>query len=624
MVDDSYTESVIASSEYRGALIAFVGLLIATVWLFEPVLFSNGMGSDSRIIIGDPQTDAVRGAWGFDHLNTSLLMGQLPWDTSRLNFPTGVELMVLPLASGMLLSILALLDPLVAWNLSLMVLILASSTAIAWLARTMTDCWPVGMLAGLMLMGQPMIHHALADGTAEHLALWALPLLIGAAWIALSEQSPKWGVATGVLSIAVALDSPYQALYALVLGLIVLPTAVRVVNGRERDLMKSVGAMVLAGTIGVLLVFYLYGRFTAGVVEEQDTALLQRSNATDMRLWWRYMESSTTLRDPTRPPTIIPSIMIVGSLLASIMGGKKALPWVVAGLVMLGLSFGLRTETTTHLSEWLGSPAGALGSLALGINEWFYTLPIAEQLRFPRRWLVPASMALSVAAAIGLASFFQRYLREQWMQWIAVTILGATALSIGVSTSKVHNSFPMHALPDVEFATHLEEDSRDGAVMLLPVIRELPPGATRANLPVFARLGTELASADDLYLQMLHRRSMVSYPSLQTLTASAQDVDVQRIMRDWSDLSDGKSTNRGIPPSAFDPGASPERNRGLRKLRDAGLLWLVVDLGAYDNEGIDHLRTQLGSAIASETQFDEGDGILLIELLPGTSSEGNN
>jgi hypothetical protein len=117
---------------------------------------------------------------------------------------------------------------------------------------------------------------------------------------------------------------------------------------------------------------------------------------------------------------------------------------------------------------------------------------------------------------------------------------------------------------------------------------------------------------------------MVSYPSLQTLTASAQDVDVQRIMRDWSDLSDGKSTNRGIPPSAFDPGASPERNRGLRKLRDAGLLWLVVDLGAYDNEGIDHLRTQLGSAIASETQFDEGDGILLIELLPGTSSEGNN
>ncbi len=621
-VPDRYTALVNHSSTHRGALLALAGLFLGVLWLFKPGLVADdGLFSlGAKAIVGDPRTDAIRGAWGFDHLTASLAAGDLPWATQRINFPSGAELMVLPLASGLLLSVFSALDPLLAWNLSIMALILMSGFALAWLTHVMTDCWPVGLMAGLMLMSQPMLHHAIADGTAEHIALWALPLFIGSAWLALSEQSPKWGVLAGALSIAVALDSPYQALYALVLGVIVLPFAIRLVHGRERDLVKSVGAMVIAGSIGIAVVIYLYGRFTSGVVDEQDNALLQRTNATDMRLWWRHFGFTTTLRDPTRPPTLIPTAVLSTSLVLGVFGGRKAAPWIVAGVLTLGLSFGLRTETVEHLSLWLGSPASMLGDLIMHMNQTFYSLPIAEQLRFPRRWLLPCSMALGVAASIGLASLFQRHMRSQWKQWVTSATLGAAMLAVGVGSSKVHNSFPMHTLPSVEFAEALANSDRDGAMMQLPVTRKLPPGATRDSLPVFAHLGSELASADDLYLQILHRRPIVSFPSLQTLSAGDQDVDIRRIMRDWSDLSDGKLTDRGIPPSAFDSGADFERKRGLRKLREAGLMWIVIDLGAYDDQGLTLLRSQIGNAIANETRYDEGDGVLVLELLPGIST----
>ena len=50
---------------------------------------------------------------------------------------------------------------------------------------------------------------AIADGTPEHLSLWAIPLLLGMTWKAF-KKSPKWGVGAGFMAILVALDSPYH------------------------------------------------------------------------------------------------------------------------------------------------------------------------------------------------------------------------------------------------------------------------------------------------------------------------------------------------------------------------------------------------------------------------------
>ena len=602
------------NSKTHGLLYAALALLLLTLWMFNPVLDQL-----TTHLIGDPQTDTIRGAWGLHHLHESIFAFQSPWDTTRINFPEGAQILVLPLASGFLLSPLGWLGPGIAWNLTMIILVLASGVATAWLTKVMSDGWIPGVVAGTAVMAQPMLHQAIADGTAEHVALWAVPLFIGATWIALHEQSPRWGIGAGLFSIVVALDSPYHGLYALVIGVFVLPWAVRLVRGRERDFLLALTAMIVAAGVGISFVLYLYGRFEGGPIDGPGIATLQKTNATDLRLWWRHLSPMAENRDISRPPTLIPTPMLMGSLILGLVGGRKSWPWLLAGLLMIGLSFGLRPRTAELLSAWLGSPMGTLTELAMTINEWVYGLPIAGEIRFPRRWLVPAGIALSTGAGIGLQTIFLRWVRSKVAQMIIGGCLAVAILSTGMSVSRLHHPFPAHQLESVEFTTAIAESDNSGPVLLLPAFRSVEAGATREELPVFANLDQNLASADDLYLQLRHQQSMVSYPSLQTLMAHEEAPSVQRLLRDWSDLSHTKLGSRGIPPSAIDGGAQVERDQGLRVLRQAGLRWIAIDLGAYDKEGLTHLLAQLDTKIETTQTFDEGDGVMLLRVRPPPS-----
>jgi hypothetical protein len=602
------------NSNAHGLLYATLALLLLTLWMFSPVLDEL-----TTHLIGDPQTDTIRGAWGLNHLHESIFALQNPWDTTRINFPEGAQIMVLPLASGSLLSPLGWLGPGLAWNLTMMLLVLASGVTTAWLTKVMSDGWIPGVVAGSAVMAQPMLHQAIADGTAEHVALWAVPLFIGATWIALHEQSPRWGIGAGLFSIVVALDSPYHGLYALIIGLFVLPWALRLVRGRERDLFLALTAMFIAAGVGISFVMYLYGRFESGPIDGPDIATLQKTNATDLRLWWRHLSPLSDARDISRPPTLIPTPLLMGSLILGLIGGRKSWPWMIVGLLMVGLSFGLRPRTAELLGAWLGSPVGSLSELAITINQWIYGLPIAGEIRFPRRWLVPAGIALSIGAGIGLQSIFLRWVRSKLAQVVIGGFLAASILSIGMNVSRLHHPFPAHELESAEFATTIAEADHSGPILLLPAFRSVEAGATREELPVFANLDQNLASADDLYLQLLHQQSMVSYPSLQTLMAHEEAPSVQRLLRDWSDLSHTKIGARGIPPSAIDSGAQVERDRGLRILRQAGLRWIAIDLGAYDDEGLAHLKAQLENKIETTQSFEEGDGVMLLAIRPPPS-----
>ncbi len=589
-------------------------MLGLTLWILYPSL-----GTLNTHIIGDPKTDAIRGAWGLQHLFQTLSHLELPWDSNRVNFPVGARLLVLPLASGILLAPLGLVGPTLAWNLTIIFLVATSGFTVAWLTRTLTDRWLPGLLSGAVVISQPMFHHAIVDGTAEHVAIWAIPAFIGTAWLALSEQSPRWGIIAGLLSIVVALDSPYHGIYALVIGLFVLPFALKTVRGRERDLSIALAAMMVAGGLGVAFIVYLYGQFGGSSTDSPSVAKLQQSNATDLRLWWHYIGSTSTLRDSTRPPTLIPAGILIGTLLLSLLGKKRSLPWLLSGLLMIGFSFGLETRTPANLTAWVGEPFGWLSSTAIGLNEWVYTLPVVGDIRFPRRWLVPAAMSLSIGASIGLSTIFSRWLRPTWVQTIVTGVLSIIVVMNGLKTSRLHTEFPKHKLPTIEFTKSLSEDPMDGGVLLLPAVRSVAAGATRDQLPIFSNLHPNLASADDLYLQTQHQRPMVSFPSLQTLAAREQDPNVARLLRDWSDLSHPKTSRRAIPPSAIDPGAQVERSKGLKILRAAGLRWIAVDLGSYEEQGIKHLVDQLGNTISNQESFDEGDGVLLITIRPITS-----
>ena len=593
------------------ALWATLAIAALTAWVLQP-----GLATIETQIFGDAQTDALRGAWGFSHVSRSLASGELPWESTLVNFPTGAHLLVLPLASGILLSPLGVLDPVLAWNIDLFILLFGAALGTAWLGRRMTDSWLCGVFAGAFMLGQPMLHHALADGTPEHLALWSLPLFIGCAWTALHEQSPRWGLAAGLLSIVVALDSPYHAIYALVLGSLILPTALRRVKGRERDLMRALASIMASAAVGVWVIWSLYSPYETSEAEKAASAALQSTNATDLKLWWRHMGMADGLRDFTQPPTLIPNILLTFSIILSLVAGRRGAMWLVAGLVMLALSFGTRQNLPTLLDAWLGAPAGALGAGILRLNEWVYGLPITGEIRFPRRWLVPSALSLSMGASLGLDRVLSRWVRQPLLQLLMVVVVALSALHIGLRTSRVHNPFPHHSYPTVAFTETIAAAEDSGAVLLLPIKRSVQAGATRDKLPVFASLGSVLASADDLYLQMRHEQRMVSFPSLQTLAAQPIDEDVLRVLRDWSDLAVADTPGRGIPPSAFDPGVRFQRDKGFRKLRQEGLRWIAVDRAAYTEEGMTLLRDQLGNKILNEQRFSEGTGVVLLELSP--------
>ena len=95
-------------------------------------------------------------------------------------FPPVYWLLTLPWTTSVLLSPLGFFfGPVVAWNLSIAMILLAIGVSTAWLVRQLTDSWSIGCAMGGLVMTQPMLLHAISDGTPEHLSLWGVPLLLG-------------------------------------------------------------------------------------------------------------------------------------------------------------------------------------------------------------------------------------------------------------------------------------------------------------------------------------------------------------------------------------------------------------------------------------------------------------
>ena len=51
-------------------------------------------------ILGDPETDAIRGMWGFNHIQQSLLPPDTPIWSNPINFHAGVVALMLPFTTG--------------------------------------------------------------------------------------------------------------------------------------------------------------------------------------------------------------------------------------------------------------------------------------------------------------------------------------------------------------------------------------------------------------------------------------------------------------------------------------------------------------------------------------------
>ena len=595
----------------KGFALTLLVLVLAVYWVLIPIW--PVLGTE---ILGDVDTDAIRGMWGFDHIRRSMIPPNTPLWSNEINFPDGVLALTLPWTTGILLSPLGFFfGPVVAWNLGLALILLSLGVSTAWLMRQMTGKWSIGCAVAGLVMTQPMLLHAIADGTPEHLSMWGVPLLLGAAWKAFRISSPRWGLLAGLFALLVALDSPYHAIYATLTGCIVLPWAfIRKWNIEERlDFIWTIGSMAVLCILGAIFVVSIYSFFPLGESSTQEYLSLWKMNAADLRVWWRHDYQTSVIRDASLAPTTIPMPLLWLSIVLIITGLPRSMPWGLAGILMLNLSLGLNEKLPVHLGYWFGSFGQPLGETVLNLNAHLYALPGLGEIRFPQRWLVPAALCFSIGSGFGL----ERLYRQKWMKKLSFPVsilLVAVSTFICLRSSQMDLKFPKQELPEIQFTTYLAEHPGNGGLVMLPAMRPPPPSGKRSDLPVFANLGDSLSSADVQYFQILHGKPIYDKPNLKTLYAFKNSEYVSRLLREWDDLAHPMVTETPIPASASDERFTRRRQIGLKELLAAGLQWIVVDLGAYNDEAMEILNKQVDPYVAERITFDEGDGVLVLRL----------
>ena len=595
---------------------AFV-LAVCVYWILIPI-----WPNISTHILGDPETDAIRGMWGFDHIRRSLIPPQTPIWSNLINFPAGAMFLPLPWTTSILLAPLGMIfGPFVAWNLSVAFMLWGFGMSTAWMVRTLTQSWPAGLLIGSFVITQPLLLHAIGDGTLEHIALWTVPLFLGSAWRGIHNHSTKWSLFAGIFAVLIALDSPYHAIYTAVASIFVLPFAfVRRWSPKQRfELLWSMTTLLITLLLGAILLLVLYQGFSIKSATGADKIGLLKMNAADARNWWQHDSLNEFVRDSSLAPTLIPSLILVISIVLIFVGLPHSLPWFFAGILMLTLSMGLNGRVPLHLGQWMGSTGQWIGETVIDTNRRLYAFPGIGQIRFPMRWLIPSALMFFVGASHGLRRlynlpFIQKRKYAHTYTFVFSTFFALVGLIISLQSSRIDIGFPMHQLPEVQFAEWIKKQEGSGAVLLLPQMRPPPKSGKREDLPVFANISQLLSSADAQYFQVIHGRPMYTKPSLKTLSASDQQDIVARLVRNWDDMAHPMLTGNEIPPSAYDPRSANTRAAAFQALLKSGLQFIVVDLGAYNDEAQTILRSQIQGNVKEEIQFDEGDGVLVFRM----------
>lgn len=558
-------------------------LAAAVLWIHLPLLREGGL-------LGAPATDAVRAAWGFDHVAQAL--PGLPFWTDRVGFPVGVKLLVLPLVSTILGAPLRVLGLVAGYDAWILALLWGSGMATAWLAREASGSGAAGLLAGTAMVVQPMMLLALTDGTPEYVALWALPATLAATLAAHRTGDVRWGVAAGALATVTALDSPYHAVFAL-------PFAPLVAWGLPRRVLAG-GA--IAATVGALLVVAAYWGLPVSVEDVRRS-----QNSVRLLVWWQW-ETGNMARtwDYTMGAGFVPVATLLGGLALAALRPLRALPWVAIGALCLVLALGPAEDNVQVLASWLGDAGRAVGDAIVDLNAAF-PVPV---VRFPRRWLVPLALAVATAAGVGLSRVPDERLRTG-----IAALLGAATVWHTLQVAGYRDVLPRYAPPRPAFATFVADHALDGAILSLPRMRGADkPAQTRDDIPVFANLDRGIVSADHLWFQALTGRASVFKPEgLRTMQQRwALDPEWDRLLHDLDDAATPGTTGRPVPPSATMEPA--RRARAAEALVERGLAFAIVDEAVYGPEGLALVKLPFAGVTTEERHFDDGTGVTVLVL----------
>jgi hypothetical protein len=218
-------------------------------------------------------------------------------------------------------------------------------------------------------------------------------------------------------------------------------------------------------------------------------------------------------------------------------------------------------------------------------------------------------LALSVAAGVGLAQLRAPALRG--------AVVGVSSIALAVVTlrmTRFREGLPHHAPPAPAFAAFVRDSPLDGAILAVPRVRSARVAATRReDVAVFAGLGSALASADLLYLQVLTGRPAVFAPEgLRTLSAAPQTPGIAKLLTELDDYTLPQTVGREIPAGAL---ASPwQRADAAEALVDAGVRFALLDDAALGDNGLRLVREAFHRVLQEERRFADGTGVTVLVL----------
>jgi hypothetical protein len=563
--------------------ISAIALVALVAWLHSPLV---GGG-----LLGAPGTDVFRAVWGFDHQVRGL---PLPFWTSRVGFPAGEKLLILPFVSSLLGAPFHVLFG--AWsgyNLWILTLLAGGGVATSWWVFEATRSPSAGLLAGVGMVTQPALFLALTDGTPEHVAFWSLPALLAALWQTAGSPRWRWPLLAGILATVVALDSPYHAIFAVLLVPLALWRCTTV--GRLRF-----GFIALLGAALVALLYYKLP--LAGPLDNRW------DNAVRLSVWWQWEAGKVSKPwDFSYTPAFIPVLSMVAAVAVALLRPARSGPWLLLGLLCLVLALGGNLENPVALGRWIPGVGEQIGD---GI-VWFNNQFAPEAIRFPRRWLLPAALCMWTAAGIGLSR-----LPAEWMRLVVGCVVALGTVWTSLDTTGYRQAFPQFDVPTAAFATFVAEHETAGAALVLPTIRGASRKHERFELPIFAQLDDAIRSADLPYLQVAMGRAVVNEPQgLFTMVAiNKQNPGLTRMIQDLNDLCTPQTTGMPIAPSATQEPAT--RVLVARDIVARGLRFVVLDEEAYGETGIAYARLPFERHIDEEKHFADGTGVRVWVLKP--------
>lgn len=558
--------------ETRERIVGVIAAVILTLLVHHPALRALGTA-----IPGEPASDALRAAW-----SVWLVAEDLPWpfSTPLVNFPAGVHILPFPALTLLLgAPLAALFGPVATLTLLIAAHTVFAALACGALVRTLGGGRGGALLAGALVISQPILGGALRDGTLEVMAVGWVPLTLWAMVLA-CRGSLRHGALAAVFFLCTCLESVYYGSFTALGVLFALATL------RGRRGLAGAGVAALGVAIGAALLGLTFRPVIEGVREalasaNQEIGALQVANAAklDGLIEMARVPGARGWKvgDLYAPPLAHWGVFGLGGLLA-----LRRAPW----LTVLGAVFLLLALNHPAARLWIEGPLG-------------------EVVRLPRRYMAVVAVCLGCGAGVGL---------RELLRWpkveLGVGAIGALILAVvGTQAAGLGGRYPLVSLPRPAFAAALAQDDEDCAALFLPL--EVPGESTsiRTDQPVFAGLGSDIASADLLVMQLRSDKAGWYTPSLATLTKKKGPTGL--LPKNFTNLARPKfgaalAKSATLPAAAYTP--------ELEWLRGEGLKYVVVDTSAYRAEELAHVDAVLRAAAVAVDDYADGTGVRVYRL----------